>query len=540
MNLSRDINIKPSFLRELHALPTGLGDQIWEKIKHLAQNPIPDGHTKKKLNKWSDVYRLRVGDFRVFYSFGSNWIRLLSIRPRKNAYQRNITYEEPTVIVTGIDPEIVEDEEIADGVDQRWMEMTNSSEKPLPFDITAEWLLQLSIPEQFYNKLIQFKTEEDLLMSDIPEVWIERIVDNLFPRPIREIMQQPDLALFDTNDLVRYKDGDLMGFLLRLDADQERLVDWALQGPALIKGGPGTGKSTVALYRVRSILEHLQRRGENVKILFSTHTHALAKFSGQLLEQLLKEKKQDVRVEAADDLALQIVRSHHAIGNIADRKQLKSVIEEIIDDDLLQKFRIDFLLDEIEWVIEGRDLKTLASYLEANRTGRGQALSKGYKGRIWHFYQCLCDKLASMGVHTASRIRCMAHELVIKGQFKEKYDAVIIDEAQDLTPITLALLVELTKDGRGIYITADSSQSIYFRGFSWSEVHEKLKFRGKAIILKRNYRTTREISEVAVNFLLKSGCGDPESLKYRSSQNGPQPLLLQYRDRAEQCQWGLV
>lgn len=538
MNLSRDVNIKPSFLRELHSLPVSLGDQIWEKINNLAQNPIPDGHSRKKLNKWSDVYRLRVGDFRVFYSFGSNWIRLLSIRPRKNAYERDISYDEPSAIVTGVDPEIIEDEELAEGVQYEWKELAHPTSTQLPRELTTDWLTQLSIPPEYHSKLIGCKTEDDLLMSDLPDVFIERLIDNLFPRPIKEIMQQPDLALFDTNDLVRYKDGDLMGFLLRLDADQERLVDWALKGPALIKGGPGTGKSTIALYRVRSILEHLMMRGENPKLLFSTHTHALAKFSGQLLGQLLQGKEQHVKVEVADELAQKIVGIDSVNNPVADRKQLKAILEEVAPPQVLAKFRPDYLLDEIDWVIEGRNLKTLEEYFSSNRAGRGGPLSKSSKEIIWNLYKTLDENLVDRGLWTLSRIRCMAYEKVVQGGYSNRFDAVIIDEAQDLTPVTLALLVELVKDGRGIYITADSSQSIYFRGFSWSEVHDRLQFKGRAVILRRNYRTTKEISEAAVKFLQSTGSGDPDSLKSRSYQSGPQPLLLSYTTMEEQV--GLI
>ena len=42
-----------------------------------------DGKQKKKLEAKKDLYRLRVGDFRVFYTFGPTWVRLLGVR-RKN------------------------------------------------------------------------------------------------------------------------------------------------------------------------------------------------------------------------------------------------------------------------------------------------------------------------------------------------------------------------------------------------------------------------------------------------------------------------
>ena len=84
----------------------------------------------------------------------------------------------------------------------------------------------------------------------------------------------------------------MLGFLLRLSPEQERFVSWAIRatGPTQVKGGPGTGKSTVALYRVRSLIEKLRKMGQPApSILFTTYTNALKKFSEQLLEQLLGE-----------------------------------------------------------------------------------------------------------------------------------------------------------------------------------------------------------------------------------------------------------
>lgn len=525
-------------MRELHALPSQMGDQVWEKINFLAQNPIPDGRLKKKLNKWDNIYRLRIGDFRLFYSFGGNWIRLLSIRPRKNAYMKNVNYEEPLDL--GLDVDICDDEELAAGVEYGWSTHYNQSlPQQLPNVITEEWLAQLRIPDEYNNQLINCKTEDDLLLSSVPDYLIERVIDNLFPRSVQEILQQPDFIVFDTNDLIRYKEGDLFGFLLRLDSDQERLVDWALQGPALIKGGPGTGKSTIALYRVRSLLDNFLKEGKtNPKILFATFSEALSRFSKQLLEQLLQNRMQQVEVVTADEVVLKIATSCTEKFNLAERDTLKNIIESSIDTagrgSIFEKLRADYLLDEIEWVIEGQNLKNLDEYLSANRSGRGIALNEFLRTEVWECYQIFSDALQDQGFFTISNLRCKALEIIKSGTYKQRYDAVIIDEAQDLTPSSLALLAELSQTSTGIYLTADASQSIYYSGFSWKEVNERLSFRGRTLSLRRNYRTTREISEAAGQFMISTSEGDPESLLLRSIQSGPQPLLFSYETKEEQ------
>ncbi|MBI4327476.1 MAG: type II toxin-antitoxin system RelE/ParE family toxin [Chloroflexi bacterium] len=51
--------------RELEGLPPHLADRILAKIRLLSQAPRPSG--SKKLRGRSDLWRIRVGDYRVVY-----------------------------------------------------------------------------------------------------------------------------------------------------------------------------------------------------------------------------------------------------------------------------------------------------------------------------------------------------------------------------------------------------------------------------------------------------------------------------------------
>ena len=57
--------ILPSAARELNALDDGLFARIDRKVAQLAQNPRPAGC--KKLKGYKDLWRVRVGDWRVVY-----------------------------------------------------------------------------------------------------------------------------------------------------------------------------------------------------------------------------------------------------------------------------------------------------------------------------------------------------------------------------------------------------------------------------------------------------------------------------------------
>jgi len=59
------IDIKPSARKELEKLSDGLIARLLPKIEGLAANPRPSGC--KKLRGYKDLWRIRVGDYRVVY-----------------------------------------------------------------------------------------------------------------------------------------------------------------------------------------------------------------------------------------------------------------------------------------------------------------------------------------------------------------------------------------------------------------------------------------------------------------------------------------
>ena len=187
-----------------------------------------------------------------------------------------------------------------------------------------------------------------------------------------------------------------MGFLLRLSPEQEKFVSWAVDGagPTLVKGGPGTGKSTVALYRVKAMLEALRRAGQqSPRILFTTYTNALVTFSEQLLRSLLGDDADLIQVRTADSLALSIVTSRIGQQRIASVQEQREAMQRRSRRcarlatrsrsgrrrDILAKLGHDYLIEEVSSVIDGRRLKTVDDYLASKRPGRGVPLTEGHR-----------------------------------------------------------------------------------------------------------------------------------------------------------------
>ena len=182
-----------------------------------------------------------------------------------------------------------------------------------------------------------------------------------------------------------------------------------------------------------------------------------------------------------------------------------------------------FLLYEIDWIIVGQGLRDIEEYLSADRSGRGRALGAQQRRYVWHIYETFIKNLRNQG-------KCMFSEWLHVAQQKvsPQYDYVFIDEAQDLKPVAIRFCIGLCRDPAHIFLTADSNQSIYGNGLSWSRVSTELRFNGKTRIFRRNYRTTKEIWNAIKQIAPNTADIDRETMEVETVYNGPYPIYARY------------
>jgi len=540
----RQLTIKPSCMREIAAFPSDRAALLWDKIDQLVSDPLPDGKVKKKLKGADGVYRMRVTDHRVFYRFGDDWISLLGLRRRREDTYDGLPADAPDALPPDEDDDL--DALLARAEPRTFSFEPTVHETPLPEPITPELLRELGVPVSAAPVLLRCTTEEALLEAAVPAEVLGRVVDRLFPPSIERLDQQPDLVVPSTADLVRYKEGDLLGFLLRLDDDQLKLTRWALQGPTMVRGGAGTGKSTVALYRVKALLERPGATGRE-RVLFTTYTRALLTVTRQLLEQLLTaEQMRRVEVATCDQVAWRVVSrrrkldafesDHAALRRLADLRARHqpggSAFESRLRARALERLTDGWLLEEFDWILDGRGLSTLEEYLQAARPGRGLPLNERARTAVWELHQAF---VADTRAERYPALRREALRLLQQGAAVERYDHVVVDEAQDLSPVSLALMAEICESAEGLFFAADSKQSLYSRNYTWSSAHPRLQFRGRTALLRRNYRSTREIDRAAFAVLQAE---EGEDLATSDSlHEGPLPVLVTDLDPAAQATW---
>lgn len=570
--MSYAVTIKPSYLTDMLTVPREVSKRLERVVEELQRDPTPRGATVKKLRGYVNVYRYRINDHRLVYAIdlSARVVKLLAIGLRKTIYDR--FRSAPEVPIQPVPGEVAEQAEVLDPVtsdeadaltsapalDQGSVPSDSSGADPaadtLP-SIGVELLQTLRVPEEHFPDLIRCRTDLDLFAAPVPDVWKERVLDALFPKPIAQVQTQPDLVLQRPEDLSKFVEGTLTAFLLQLDAEQEALAKRSLSGPALIKGGPGTGKSTVALFRARALVEQGEVGGRPPSVLFTTYTNALVSASEQLLQSLLGVLPHELSVRTVDALAATVLRDADgqryeaarpedcrtaiaaargpAVASAGQAMDLQAFLAAATSAELPG----EFLQDEIDWVIEGRGIETLEDYLAVDRSGRGIKLTAATRRRVWEIYARYRNHLAKLGVTTWGEMRALALEAVRSGRFAQRWDYVIVDEAQDLTPVALRLCIEVCRNPQGIFLAADAGQSIYNRGFAWSQVHDSLQLRGRTRILRRNYRTTLQLSRATADLLATRGTSDAETVQLEAVREGARPVAKACVDRAAQYQW---
>ncbi|XDE62859.1 UvrD-helicase domain-containing protein [Arthrospira platensis BEA 1257B] len=533
------ISFTNTFISELLNLPKSVQKKAEKSLKKLQKDPIyAIGDVKKLKGYTNNVYRVRIGDYRLLYCFGDGWVKLLSVRKRDDrTYDIELTETDSptpppdrTILEPQPQPVIAES-----AVTPPESTLITTA---LPFKLTKSILKKWQIPPEYWSEIISAPNSEALLELPISEQYIQRIIDNLYPRPIEEIISAREYILNQPEDLERFAEGTLTSFLLKLDPEQEKLIKFGKGGPILVKGGPGTGKSTLAIYRVQTLVYQ-----GITPILFTTYTRALVSYSEQLLTQLLGTSLDQaaVQVSTVDSLTYNYYIRNHEKPKFATNQQCLYCLQKALQtaeipgknrsdrigrQETLKHLGLPYLLEEIQETINGWGVATQEEYLALSRTGRGVPLSAKLREALWSVYQTWEQNMTKMGYITWPQLRRKAMAAIAQLS-APPYEAIVIDEAQDLSPVALRCILALVPSLKNVYLTADASQSLYQRGFSWKKIHRDLNVTGRTLTLTQNYRNTAQIITATNTILEGTSAGDADCLQPTPSDyQGEIPTII--------------
>ncbi|PAX60704.1 type II toxin-antitoxin system RelE family toxin [Brunnivagina elsteri] len=85
--MSYEVEITPAARRQIKKLPNDIQKQVVEQLEELAFEPRPDG--VKKLAGSDDLYRVRLGKYRIIYEIqdGLLLITVVKVKNRSDVYK---------------------------------------------------------------------------------------------------------------------------------------------------------------------------------------------------------------------------------------------------------------------------------------------------------------------------------------------------------------------------------------------------------------------------------------------------------------------
>ena len=310
---------------------------------------------------------------------------------------------------------------------------------------------------------------------------------------------------------------------LFLPENMKNLATGKFAGASRVRGAAGTGKSVLALHRAKTLGERY--KGE--KVLFTTYSRSLVNSMKHLFERF-PDPPRNVEFRNVDQLVRMILPGD--LNPDSKYETFEEAYDESPDADVKRRFGKEYLKEEIENVIRGRNA-TREQYLDTDRferLGRLKSLKKRDRELVWNLKEVWDSKLMVQGLKTWSQLRIEALEELLRGKSELMYRATIIDEAQDLSLVSMQLVrglvcgsqTEEVKDD-AVTMYDDTAQRFYVGGFlpRWVPIDVV----GRSNTLAKNYRNRPEILFAAYvvrgDAQLARGDGDDGAAKR------PEPVL---------------
>ncbi|MFJ9216498.1 UvrD-helicase domain-containing protein [Streptomyces sp. NPDC102383] len=607
--------------QELYKLDRSVKAQFYDFCHVFRNTPDLPGLRKKKLKGDSRIHSARVNQsYRALLTptgvdadGTENWL-VLAVRHRKDVYEElQVAVNRVTGEIEFVDLAVVGESALR----RAGITLTPTEPEPVPQPATSpaptqetelpatapsllaaydsDQLRELGVADQLIELALAVtdSAELDQLLEGAPLLSKDILyglaagmdldeVRKEITAPV-ELGQEPDLNDFASalartkvttvDDAVRaaIEEGDFRAWKVFLHPTQERIVHRHYNGPARVSGGPGTGKTIVALHRVKHLTEQLPD-GRNKPILLTTFTKNLTTDLRLRLASLV-EPDLLARVEIAhiDQLAARVLGENTAPGRgkqrVADHVALGEM-SQLLAELGEGRWEAEFMVEEWEQVILGQSVPTRSDYFKARRAGRGRALTRPERNHIWKLIEQFTARLDKLGVETWGQAaeRAARYEIERAAKIQKRrdyrdeigskdlihrddssgmrylnyrYRHIVVDEAQDLRPAHWKMLRAMADpdEPNDLFIAGDTHQRIYDHQVSLGALG--INIRGRASRLTLSYRTTREILAEALRVVEPKNSnskvayddlddGTDTLAGYRSVLHGPTPSLTAY------------
>jgi exonuclease, DNA polymerase III, epsilon subunit family len=240
---------------------------------------------------------------------------------------------------------------------------------------------------------------------------------------------------------------------MRLHSASQRLAIEAAPRPLLVLAGPGAGKTFCLIERIRYLIDKLEIKPERICVFTFTN-----KAAGEIAERLARElgpRVERVKRGTIHAFCAELLREFgEHVGlqlgfGIADEPYQRSVLRRLKVPAKMHKSVLDAF---------------------ARYRFRGEQMSNRYQKYYDGYRQITAERnvadFDTLVLKTAELLRIAA----VAAEVRARWDVVLVDEFQDLNPIQYAVIRELAREHRHVFVVGDDEQSVY----SWTGADPKV------------------------------------------------------------------
>ena len=311
-------------------------------------------------------------------------------------------------------------------------------------------------------------------------------------------------------------------FKIDKDLNEEQIkAVTAIEGPALIIAGAGSGKTRVITYRIAYMLE---KGIPQSAILALTFTNKAAREMETRIKMLTGKKLQSLTVSTFHAFGLKIIKEEAEIlgygknFSVYDETDKISLIKESLRELRINSVKID--------------MYALSGYFSKIKTGLADWTEQGLMEPVYNEYNQALKIYNSVDFDDLLTIPLDLFEKnkEILAKYQKRYKYIMVDEFQDTSFIQYRLLKLLAGNkNSNCCVVGDDDQSIYsWRGANFQNIllFEKDFPSRIEIKLEQNYRSTSTILDAANGVI--SHNKDRKAKNLWSPQKGGKPVELFY------------
>lgn len=348
-----------------------------------------------------------------------------------------------------------------------------------------------------------------------------------------------------------------------LKGEQKRVLFLQVTDPIQIKGVAGSGKTTVALYRAKHLLDTQSNLFQEAKVAIFTYNKTLVKYINAITPQIsggYQADSEEIKPTKPKGINVFVTNFHKwayhfieqngiSLSKVVDNRRVFKTISGVVQNNIVSTIKakystqniatktVDFFVEEIAWM-KGKAFQTKEEYFEAKRAGRGtnDRVTKADKETIWNIYTDYNNQLKTNDQVDFDDYALLCLRIIASNpKLQKPFTHIIVDEAQDLSKAQILVISQIvSEETKSISIIADAAQRIYKSGFTWGEVGLNVRG-GRTIEFKKNYRNTVQIVRAALSLLEKEDDKSDFTTVETARKGEDKPIVGYFSNWNEQC-----